>query len=311
MQQRETRKLKPFKNYYCEALSCGVGKYYKFKKEDEGKLTLDEVRTLAEMAILKNSLAGVKELYLKLPYFVEIEDLFEKYGLQGKIILPATQIMNIPTKALVGDRLMIEIESFVDLNDDFLTDLANFVGDERLEVILNLGESLEEVGKVVNRFNMSPTELAESYGFLDRKCYVKGLNHVDKDDLLLLNNYDAFGIITPRDDGEHGRGGVNNYNLIYHEFPFGFGSGECYNIDMLAEGKLSCLNTANLMSESGLVGLDRILEALSCNSGQIEVDFENDALDDSILEERVCLGSIDEKLTDKVKKIGKKLKEKN
>lgn len=311
MQQRKTRKLKPFKNYYCEAIPCGVGKFYKFKKEDEGELSPDEVRILAEMGILKNSLGGVKEVYLKLPYFVEVDDLFDKYNMQGKIILPATQIFNIPTKALVGDRLILEIESFSELSDNFLNDLANFVGDEKIDVILNLGDNLEEVGKVVNRFNMSPTELAESYGFLDRKCYVRGLNHVDKDDLLLLKSYNAFAILTPRDDGEKGKGFVNNYNLIYHEFRFGFGSGGCYNIDMLAEGKLSCLNTANLMSRGGIVESEIILEALSYHSGQIEVEFDNGALDETILEERVCLGRLDEGLTDKVKQIAKKLKEKN
>lgn len=311
MQQRATRKLKPFKNYYCEALPCGIGKFYNFKKEDEEKLSPVEVKTLCEMAIAKNAIAGVKEIFLKLPYFVELDDLFEKYGLKGKIVLPATQFSIVPTKALVGDKLIIEIESFVDLNDNFLNDLANFVGDEKLEVLINLGDNLAEVGKVVTRFNISPTELAESYGFLDRKCYVRGLNHVDKDDLLLLKNYDAFGIITPRDDGQHGRGFINNYNLTYNDFLFGFGSGGCYNIDMLAEGKLSSLNTSNLMSEGNVLDYSKVLDALSCERGEIEVEFDSDALGQTILDEKICLGRLEEKLIEEVKKIAKKLKEKN
>lgn len=310
MQQSETRVISPFKNYYCASLPCGVGKYYKFKDDDVRLLLEDEILTLCEMAISKNVLAGVREVYLKLPHFIDINYLFEKYDVQGKIILPAIQIYDVPTKALVGNNLIIEIESLADMSENLLNDVANFIGEQKLDVMLNLGSSLNEVGKVVSRFGMSPTELAESYGFLDRKCYVRGLNYVDKDDLLLLKNYNAFAILTPRDDGEHGRGIVNNYNLIYHEFPFGFGSGECYNIDMLGEGKLSCINTANLMNEGGIIKLNDVLEALSSKNGH-KIAVACDGIEDSLLEERVCLGKVNTDLNEKVKQIAKKLKEKN
>lgn len=302
--------IKPFKNYYCEALPCALGGYYAFLKDDERRLSMEDIKVLCELAIVKNMLAGVRFLYLKLPFFVDIEDLFDKYGVEGGIILPALEIFNIPTKALIGERLIIEIQSFSDLSDAFLGQLANFVGDWKLPILLNLGDNLLEVGKVVNRFKLTPTELAESYGFLDRKCLVMGLNHVDKDDLLLLKNYDAFAIISPRDDANEGRGFVNNYNLIYNDFPFGFASGKCYNIDMLGEGRLSIQNTCNLMSEGGVISWKDLEKALSCPSGELEINFDKDCTIEAILEERVSLGVPDEKLIEKVKQIAKKLKEK-
>lgn len=310
MQQRYFVTLTPFKNYYCEALPCALGKYYQLSQDDEKLLTENEIKTLCEYAIMKNVVAGVREVYLKLPRYVQIDDLFEKYKVKGKVILPALEICRLPMKALVGDNLIIEIESFSDLSDAFLTELADFVGDEDLTVMLNLGDNLSEVGKVVNRFKKSPTELAEEFGFLDRKCFAKGLNHVDKDDLALLKNYDVVGVLTPRSDAKEGKGFINNYNLVYNDFPFGFGSGKCYNIDMLGEGRLSCQNTANLLSEGGKVSFYDILKALACQSGQIELDFDPDARQETILEEKVCLGKLDESIENEVKQIAKRLKEK-
>ena len=311
MQQGNSITLSPFKNYYCEALPCSLGKYCDFEPADENRLSREDIKTLCDYTLAQNALAGVKEIFVKLPYYVDIENLFEKYKMLGKIIVPALQIESILTKALAGEKLVIEIDNFSDLTDEVLSKIADFVGSQDLPTILNLGDNLTEVGKVVNKFKMSPTELAESYGFLDRQCFVRGVNHVDKDDLLLLKNYDAFIIVMPRDDATYGKGFVNGYNLIYHGLSFGFGSGKCYNIDMLGEGRLHCQNTANLLSKGGLISFHDTLQALSCGGGQIEVTFDCDARRESLLEEKVCLGKPDRELTDKVKQIAKRLKEKN
>lgn len=310
MQQRNYIKLAPFQNFYCEVLPCALSEFYICSPNDEKLLSDDEVKTLCEYVIEKNLLAGGKEVFLKIPRYVCVEDLFEKYNINGKIILPALEICSLPVKALVGDKLLFEIESFSDLSDGFLTDLANFVGDKSISMLINLGDDLTEVGKVVNRFKMTPTQLCESYGFLDRKCYVRGLNHVDKDDLAILTNYDVMAILTPRDDASQGKGFINNYNLIYNCFPFGFGSGKCYNIDMLAEGRLSCQNTSNLLSQGGLIKCDDILKALSCGDKVIEIEFDCDAREETILEKHICLGKSNLVIQDKVKQIMKKLKEK-
>ena len=135
MQQRYFVTLTPFKNYYCEALPCALGKYYELSPDDEKLLNETEIKTLCEYAIMKNVIAGVKEVYLKLPHYVEIDDLFDKHKVKGKIILPALEICLLPMKALVGDKLIFEIESFSDLTDAFLGDFADFVGDKDLPVI--------------------------------------------------------------------------------------------------------------------------------------------------------------------------------
>lgn len=310
MQQNEGRILKPFINYYCDALPCGVGEYYLLKADDERRLSEGDIKVLCEVAISKNVLAGVRELYLKLPHYIDISDLFDKYKINGKIILPATEIALIPTKALVGNGLIIEIQDFSDLSDGLLNDIANFVGDEDIPVLLNLGDDLTEVGRVTNKFHMSPTELAESYGFLDRKCFVRGLNHVDKDDLNLVKNYNGFALLTPRSDAREGRGMVNIYHLINNQIKFGFGSGKCYNIDMIAEGRLSVQNTCSLLSDKDVIGWRDISPALSCGEGQLQIPFDEDMRDEVILEMRVNLGEIEERLIQKVKEIVRKLKEK-
>lgn len=309
MQQTGFANLRPFRNLYCSAVECGLSEFCKV--EQIAPLSDEELMQICEYVIAKNKQSGVKELFLKLPKFINIFDLFEKYELTGKVIISGLQIESIESKFITSGKIIIEIESLADFDENVLNKLAHFVGDYNLPVLLNLGDNLEEVGKVANKYKMSPTELAESFGFLDRKCYARGLNFVDKDDQLLLKNYDVTLILSPRSDGEEGKGFVNNYNLIYHDLSFGFGSGKCYNVDMLAEGKLSILNTSNLMNESGLVKCDKILDALSCETGEIQIPFDEDALFETILDKKVNLLNIDESLKVNAKKIAQKLKEKN
>ena len=149
--------------------------------------------------------------------------------------------------------------------------------------------------------------MLESFGFLDRKCLLYGLNFVDKEDQKLICDYDKTCIFSPRSDGEEGKGGINLYNFIYNKIKFGFSSGRCYNIDMLAEGKLAIINTNNLMYDNSLIDSQKVLESLE-DSGQLEIDFDDEEPLENLLDKRVELEE-DEFNIEKVKEIVKKIKE--
>lgn len=310
-------KIKSFKNYFCDAISCGVGEfidvYDNFDEENLiASLSQEEISIICQYATLKNKIAGVGELFLKVPYASIGRKALEMFEMDGKVVISAKQKDTLTTNDFVGDRVVLQVEDLLDYKEGALTDIADFLGRTEMPVLINLGRDLEEVGRLVNRYGKSPVEILEDFGFLDRECYVYGLNFIDKDDQKLLANYNTCLIFSPRSDAEEGKGAINLYNFIYNRLKFVFSSGKCYNINMLAEGKLASLNTNNLMYERGLVKEEELLDALSYKIGENIVEIDNYSLSECLFDQKVELEQFKKKylsLREKILEIIKKIKE--
>ena len=302
-------KIKSFKNYFCDAISCSLGEFIDVYDsqfdEDEllSKLSKEEINIICQYAIVKNKIAGVGELYLKVPIASIGREALEMFKMGGKVIIKKKQKEDLTTNDFVGDRVILYIEDLLDYKEGALSDIADFLGRTDMPVIINLGRTLEEIGKLVNRYGKSPVEVLEDFGYLDRECYVYGLNFIDKDDQKLLASYNANIIFSPRSDGEEGRGAINLYNFIYNRLKFVFSSGKCYNIDMLAEGKLARINTNNLMYEKGLIKDEELLEALVTQNGENNFEIDNFALKNCLFNEKYLM------LRERIKEIINKIKE--
>lgn len=310
MQRRDNKVfLRGFKNYYCDGVSCALGEFLN-TLDYELKFTDEELDLLLSYAVVKNIMAGVSELYIKTPRYGFGLKALDKFGVMGKEILPCEEINSLETKALVGDRLIIEVASLIEYTQSFLSEVANFVGLSDFEVLIRLGQDLEEVGKVVNLYKLSPAQTLESFGFLDRKCYVLGLNFIDKDDQKLLKDYEATCIFQPLEDGERGLGTINLYNFIYNQLKLGFSSGKCYNIDMIMQGKIAKINTSNLMYQNDLIDNDLLLESLMSDSGEIELDFDDLAKEENLFDKKVSIPHEEYlSLRERVKALAKEIKE--
>lgn len=276
MQEKTKQKIKSFKNYYCDALYCALGEFFDKEKIDEilnsKTLTQQQVKQLCEYAVIKNKIAGVTFLNLKVPDFGYGIELLEKYNMNGHEIVSASLMNCMPSKALVGQRLMLEVESLLEYNENFLSDLSELSAKIDIPIIFALGQDLEEVGKIVNKFKMSPVQTLESFGFLDRECYVLGLNFIDKDNQKLMRDYGATCIFSPCCDGEEGKGAINLYNFIYNDLKFRFSSRRNHNIDMLKECWLAMVNTSNLMFEKDLIKIEDLLQTVFDKNG-IDIDI--------------------------------------
>lgn len=313
-------KIKLFKNLLCDAIYCSLGKYLNLLNMEEFELlnflTREEVEILVEFAVLKNKLAGVGELNLKVPYVGVGNKFLEKHNLKGMEILSARQLTSLSAKGFVGGRIGFDIENLLDYAEGFLAELSDISGKMDIPIFISFGRDIEEVGRLVNRYKMSPAELIESFGFLDRKCFLYGLNYIDKDDQKLLKSYNPTLIFMPKNDGEEGRGAINLYNFIYNQLKFCFSSGKCYNIDMLDEAKLAIVNTANLMHQAGLISTEEILSALTIDEGEEEVSLSIDEMErvENIFDKKVVKNTINLEeyyaLENKVKEIAIKIKEK-
>lgn len=320
MQRKDnTIQLNSFKNYYCDALSCALGKYlnvFEINEENLLKETTDlELETLIELSVLKNVVAGVGQLNIKVSKPGLGIKYLDKYNLKGKEVISARLLPALSTSDFVGGRIGFDVENLLDYAEGFLVELSDFTGQLEIPVYISLGRDIEEVGKLVNRYKLSPAEVLESFGFLDRQCFVYGLNYIDKEDQKLLKTYDCSLIFTPRSDGEEGKGAINLYNFIYNDLSFCFSSGKCYNINMLGEGKLALLNTSNLMHESGLIKPELLLNSLEGEYGQIELEFEKEERLENLFDQKVTIQNEQllkrlEELEKQTKQIAKRLKEK-
>lgn len=314
MQDITKRKIKSFKNYYCDALYCSLGEFFDSETISqilENKmLTSQQIKILCEYAVIKNKMAGVSYLNLKVPDFGYGVELLEKYEMKGHEIVSANLMNCMPSKALVGQRLMLEVENLLEYNENFLSDLSDLSATAGIPLIFSLGQDLEEVGKIVNKFNLSPVQTLESYGFLDRECYVIGLNFIDKEDQKLLKDYNVTCIFSPCCDGEEGRGAINLYNFVYNELKFGFSSRKCYNVDMLKECYLARVNTSNLMYESDLIDIENLLLAVS-DDNLIEIDWDELSKDENILNQNIKINIKEyEHIRKETREVIKNLKEK-
>lgn len=318
----DVNKLHLFKNLYCDAISCALGEFINVydKEYDEWQLTKDlsteELECLCEYATIKNKVAGVGELYLKVPSIGMGLKFLDKYGLGGKEILTARQMATLSTSDIVGGRIELFVENLLDYAEGYLLELSDFLGQVKIPVIIGVYQDLEEVGKLVNKYKMSPAQSLENFGFLDRECYIYGLNYIDNEDLKLFKQYEIPFIISPLSDAEAGRGEINLYNFIYNEIKFGFSSGKCYNVDMLSEAKFATLSTNNLMKECGLINISNLIDALECERGELNLTIDTDSLKTCLFDKKVKV--CDEQLEkdylicrNKVKEIVKKIKEKN
>lgn len=310
MQQESKVKLKGFKNNYCDAVYCALGEFVDPSKYDINMLNDEELKTLCEYSVVKNIMAGVEFLNIKVPRFGVGRWALDKYNIAGKEVVDAEQISLLPTSALIGERLVVELDNLSEYSPNFLSEVSEFVALSKCGLIIKLGQDLEEVGKLVNKYKISPVEMLESFGFLDRDCQVYGLNYIDKDDQKLLNNYNISCIFSPLSDGEEGRGAINLYNFIYNDLKFGFSSGKCYNINMLLQAKLAFLNTSNLMLDNSLLDVGMLLDCLTYKDGKIELEFDECERIENVLNKSVLREHNDYKiLREKVKNIAKELKE--
>lgn len=309
-------RINKFVNHYCEGIYCGLGDFLNVSEEyyDDilSLLSLQEKETVIEYAIAKNVQAGVGSLNIKVPEFGMGLKLLDKYHLKGREIVTAKKYAQMPTSSLVGGRTMLDIESLVDYNQDLLSAISDFSARANVPLVIELASDLENVGKIVNTYSSSPAEVLESFGLLDRECFVYGLNYLDKDDQKIVKDYDKTCIFSPQSDGKRGMGAINLFNFIYHRLKFGFSSGKCYNVDMLFEGKLAVLNTFNLMHESGNISTEEVLDSLTDKSGdEIELDLFQEENIDNILDKKVHI-KVEEfdSIQKKTIEIARKIKEK-
>lgn len=241
-----------YRNLYCDPIALLAWQFLPFDQVQlhrrEHTWNRNLLETAYEYTILKNKEAGVAELFLKVQSDL-VQPVFgwlKQYSLNGTCLL--SELEKLPDIVSFGQCALL-VENMDEKTESELDAYSLAAGEKGIPVMVQFGDSLEQMGRLDSMYNMSPARVLEHFGFLDRQCFLCGCNYLDKDDAMFLSNYQPTCVLTPRADMLLGKGNVNLELLLHAGLPIAFGSGGYPEIDLLKEGMLAIGETANLLNE--------------------------------------------------------------
>lgn len=251
--------LKSYKNSFADVEKSvmfefvGVQSALGLIEEGEEKAFLkDQVLDMNRYFVLSNLMADTKEITLYSIYPQLAIKAMEEFGMNGKVLFDAQLLLTGKNfDALFKGKTNIKGAYFIDdilkYSQTQLSAISDALAKQQAEVYINFYRTLNEAGTLDNIFKKSPAKVLEDFGFLDRKIHLVGCNFLDKDDALILAQYNVDIISTPLADMMLGRGAINLQSILASGLSVHLGSGEYPYPDMLQEGKIALGNTANLM----------------------------------------------------------------
>lgn len=263
-----------YRNLYCDPIALLAWQLLPFDQiqlhRREYTWHQDILKKAYEYVILKNKEVGVERLFLKVQSDLvqSVCDLFRQYHLNGTCLI--SDLDKLPDILSFGQCALL-VENIDEKTESELDAYSLAAAEKGIPVMVQFGDSLEQMGRLDSMYGMSPARVLEHFGFLDRNCFLCGCNYLDKDDAMFLTNYQPTCVLTPHADMLLGKGNVNLELLLHAGLPIAFGSGEYPIIDMLKEGSLAIGETANLLNEKP-ANLPAVIKALQDVSQESMMD---------------------------------------
>lgn len=178
----------------------------------------------AEKRILQNVSVGVTDFIVISDDLISMRFILKRLGVNWKIALPS----NFDIEALENiekDRFLLYCEPAVD-EEDVLEKISDFAGKNNLNVYIKLFEDLQKTGELNSKTSTLPINYVESLGLLDRGGYLSGAICSDKEDYMLLNQYDFSVVIRPIADLRKGKGLSNVVQIANADLKVDVGSAD-------------------------------------------------------------------------------------
>lgn len=159
--------------------------------------------------------------------------------------------------------------------------VVNFAKCNNMYIYTNVSMTLDEVGECDKMTGMSPIYYLESMGVLDRKCILGGCVYLDKDEIVLLNSYNAKVCVRPSTDMLSGHGIAPIYSMIGHNLDLCIGIGDdttpdiFKELDLIACTQSGLLNIQNAVSKMTLFEfIEKPIMDFDCNSVQKYIVYD-------------------------------------
>lgn len=157
-------------------------------------------------------------------------------------------------------------------DEKFFDEMVCFAKQNNLETCLHLSETLKEVGDISVKYDKTPVELIEDYGFLDRTCTCYHAVHADKDDLKILSDYKANVVTCPSSNAKLASGIAPLYAMQNLGINIGIGTDGAYsnnNYDMFKEMFLVATLNKAILYKPDILKAGDVLDMATKNGGKI------------------------------------------
>lgn len=126
----------------------------------------------------------------------------------------------------------------------------------------HISETLKEVGEIANKYDMSPIETLESFGFFDSPSLLAHCVHIDKDDIEIMKNYDISVATCPSSNLILGSGIAPLYSFVKSKINVSIGTdgaGSNNNLNMFKEMYLADNLQAGVLNQfSAITTIDAL-----------------------------------------------------
>lgn len=256
-------------NSYCNGLQSADGEFTQNIYFGGRTLTVEEKNCVRDFLTYKNLLAGAV-------YFFDFSNV-ENLSNVDIISLWKNKLNAVTNRQLsmFASAGALETDDEEKENFSYIEDIAqleekqldNFCVDLKENVIVKVGQNLEEMGKINSKTKSMPSEYIESFGILDNHAIIVGSNCFEKDEISLFSGYDTDFVLLPNDDARSGRR-FANLNLL-KELNLGIGSGSFAEIDFFAFMRQILSYNSFVMESSNLMDERKVLRMATIDGAKI------------------------------------------
>lgn len=119
-------------------------------------------------------------------------------AISGRDIISEEWLDDIVSKICLSRRLkpILYAHSLYSCDESQFSEINRYAIKNNLIKSTHVSETLQEVGDMTAKYNMTPIEMLESFGFFDSPCLLAHCVHCDKSDIEIMSRYDNISIAT-------------------------------------------------------------------------------------------------------------------
>ena len=161
---------------------------------------------LSYLEMIKNGITTSCDVYMHIEELCKAMSHCKMRGLVGIGGITGTEVLSekyLENQVLAIKKINPQItpvlyaHSVYSCNEDIFEELISFAKKHNYLLTTHCSETLTEVGDCVSKYDQTPVELLENYGFFDNKCLLAHCVHCDKQDIEILQNYDVSVVSCP------------------------------------------------------------------------------------------------------------------
>lgn len=167
--------------------------------------------------------------------------------------------------------------SLYSCDESQFAELNKYANKHNLIKSTHLSETLKEVGEIATKYDMSPVELLESYGFFDTPTLLAHCVHCDKDDIDIMKDYDISIATCPSSNLILGSGIAPLYSYVKNKINVSIGTdgpASNNNLNMFKEMYLADNLQAGVLNQARAITTIDALKMATIR-GAIALGYDN------------------------------------